>query len=75
MVDVRVRLRGGPEDGRDVSIDADTSGRPVPRVSFPARCPHGAPAPPTPPPMLVYERHSRRADGVWIFRYIGIEFD
>ena len=69
MADIRVRLRGGPQDGNEVTVSADASGKPVPRISLPARVPN----PEAVPPQLIYEREGRAGDGTWEFRYVGAE--
>lgn len=69
MPDIRVRLRGGPQDGHELSVAADASGKPVPRISLPARVPN----PEAVPPQLIYERASLGGDGTWEFRYVGAE--
>ncbi|GAA2794475.1 hypothetical protein [Saccharopolyspora taberi] len=74
MGDVRVRLRGGPEDGREINVAADTSGNPVPRVTLPARRPQGnRPTAGQNAPLLAYERARSGSDGVWEFRFVGAE--
>ncbi|QUH03032.1 hypothetical protein HUO13_21380 [Saccharopolyspora erythraea] len=76
MGDVRVRLRGGPEDGREISVAADASGMPVPRVTLPARRAHGSPgAADQHAPLLAYERRRSASDGVWEFGFVGTETD
>ncbi|GAA2353619.1 hypothetical protein GCM10009854_34550 [Saccharopolyspora halophila] len=69
MPDIRVRLRGGPQDGHEVTVSADSSGKPVPRISLTARVPN----PEAVPPQLIYERASRNREGTWEFRYVGAE--
>ena len=74
MGDVRVRLRGGPEDGREISVAADASGMPVPRVALPARRSQGnRPAAGQNAPLLAYERTRSGSDGVWEFRFVGAD--
>lgn len=73
MGEARARLRGGPEDGREVRLEADAAGRPVPRVTLPFRRAATAPAT-TEHPMLIYERSGTLSDGAWLFRYVGVEF-
>jgi hypothetical protein len=67
---IRVSLRGGPEDGREIHVPADSSGVPVPRITLPARLPRNAQAL---PPLLIYERHDAPTSGQWEFRYVGAE--
>ncbi|MGW5643737.1 hypothetical protein ACWEV3_13560 [Saccharopolyspora sp. NPDC003752] len=69
MAEIRVRLRGGPEDGHEVAVSADVSGKPVPRITFPARARNSQAV----PPLLIYERGRRRPDGIWEFDYVGAE--
>lgn len=69
MPDIRVRLRGGPQDGNEVSVPADGSGKPVPRLTLPARARNAQAV----PPQLVYERGRRGPDGTWVFDYVGAE--
>ncbi|MFR9732179.1 hypothetical protein ACL03H_23385 [Saccharopolyspora sp. MS10] len=71
MEQVRARLRGGPEDGREVSVPADPTGHPVPRITVPVRPPRERRA--TPPPLLVYERSGSHSTGTWDFEYVGAE--
>ncbi|WP_433868597.1 hypothetical protein [Saccharopolyspora sp. CA-218241] len=66
MEDVRVRLCGGPEDGHEVSVSADPSGKPIPRITMPLKSPHVR-------AVVVYERHRARRDGSWEFNYVGVE--
>ncbi|GAA4833933.1 hypothetical protein GCM10025787_11970 [Saccharopolyspora rosea] len=69
MADVRVRLRGGPQDGHEVTVSADSSGKPIPRITIPARTRNSQAV----PPLLAYERRGRLPDGAWEFRYVGTE--
>lgn len=69
MADIRVRLRGGPEDGHEVTVSADASGKPIPRITLPARARNAQAV----PPLLIYERGARRPDGTWVFDYVGAE--
>ncbi len=74
MSAVRVRLHGGPEDEHEISVAADTSGIPTPRVALAARLPVDAKRPSGQrAPLLIYERRGTRGDGTWEFRYIGAE--
>lgn len=50
-------------------MSADSSGKPVPRISLTARVPN----PEAVPPQLIYERASRNREGTWEFRYVGAE--
>lgn len=72
MDQIRARLRGGPEDGRELDVPADPSGHPVPRITVPVRTESGR-RPVGPPPLLVYERSSSRHAGGWTFDYVGAE--
>ena len=72
MDQVRARLRGGPEDGREVSVPADPTGHPVPRITVPVRLPEQRRCS-TPPPLLVYERSGSKHTGTWDFDYVGAE--
>ena len=72
MEQVRARLRGGPEDGREVSVPADPTGHPVPRITVPVRAPQRRCAL-TPPPLLIYERSGAHSTGTWDFEYVGAE--
>ncbi|MGP4017033.1 hypothetical protein [Saccharopolyspora sp. 5N708] len=69
MADIRVRLRGGPEDGHEVTVAADASGKPIPRITLPARTRNAQAV----PPLLIYERGAKRSDGTWEFDYVGAE--
>ncbi|GAA0536162.1 hypothetical protein GCM10011581_24170 [Saccharopolyspora subtropica] len=69
MADIRVQLRGGPEDGHEVTVSADASGNPVPRITLPARVRNAQAV----PPQLIYERSTRGADGTWVFDYVGAQ--
>lgn len=69
MPDIRVRLRGGPQDGQELTVSADSSGKPIPRITLPAR----ARNPEAVPPRLIYERARKNGDGTWEFRYTGAE--
>ncbi len=74
MGTVRVLLRGGPEDGHEVSVPTNAAGAPVPRFTVPARRPDNGPLRTGQvPPQLVYERDDKAADGTWRFRYVGVE--
>lgn len=64
-----VRLRGGPEDGREVTVSTDTSGKPIPRITLTARVRNTQAL----APQLAYERRGCRPDGVWEFHYVGPE--
>ncbi|MEU6266095.1 hypothetical protein [Saccharopolyspora shandongensis] len=68
MAEIRVRLRGGPEDGHEVAVSADVSGKPVPRITFPARTRNSQAV----PPLLIYER-ARKRHGTWEFDFVGAE--
>ncbi|MGW1678303.1 hypothetical protein [Saccharopolyspora sp. NPDC002376] len=69
MPDIRVRLRGGPHDGHEVNAPADDSGKPIPRITLPARARNAQAV----PPQLAYERGRRGPDGTWEFNYVGTE--
>ncbi|GAA4615792.1 hypothetical protein [Saccharopolyspora hordei] len=69
MPDIRVRLRGGPRDGAEITVPADGSGKPVPRITLPARARNAHAV----PPQLAYERGRRGPDGTWEFHYVGAE--
>lgn len=74
MGDALARLRGGPEDGREVRLETDTAGRPVPRVMLPFHRPANAPIA-TELPGIIYERSGVLPDGAWLFRYVGVDID
>ncbi|MER7015482.1 hypothetical protein ABT324_28955 [Saccharopolyspora sp. NPDC000359] len=69
MPDIRVVLRGGPQDGSEVDVPADGSGKPIPRITLPARARNAQAV----PPLLIYERGRRTPDGTWQFHYVGAE--
>ncbi|MBB5157940.1 hypothetical protein [Saccharopolyspora phatthalungensis] len=69
MADIRVSLRGGPADGREVTVSADASGKPIPRITLPAHARNAQAV----PPLLIYERGARRPDDSWEFDYAGVE--
>ncbi|MCI2418274.1 hypothetical protein MOQ72_12615 [Saccharopolyspora sp. K220] len=69
MADIRVRLRGGPEDGHEVTVSADASGKPIPRITLPARARNAQAV----PPLLIYERGAKGSDGTWEFNFVGAE--
>lgn len=64
-----VRLLGGPEDGREVTVAADSAGTPVPRITLPAPARDARAF----APQLAYERRTCRPDGTWQFHYVGTE--
>ncbi|KEI43974.1 hypothetical protein [Saccharopolyspora rectivirgula] len=69
MEQVRGRLCGGPADGKEITVAVNASGKPIPRITFPATVPNAQAV----PPQLVYERRRQRGDGVWEFHYVGAE--
>lgn len=73
MDQVRARLRGGPEDGREVSVPADPTGHPVPRITVPVRPQSPPRCAAGPPPLLIYERSGSRTTEAWDFDYVGAE--
>jgi hypothetical protein len=71
---VRVHLHGGPADGRELDAPTDPAGLPIPRLTVSARLPCGVrSAAAGRPPLLVYERNRKRADGAWSYHYVGSE--
>ena len=72
MDQIRVRLRGGPEDGREITVPADTSGHPVPRITGPVRGPE-PPRAAAAPPLLIYERAEPGRADTWEFDYVGAQ--
>ena len=52
-----------------MTVSADPSGKPIPRITIPARTRNSQAV----PPLLAYERRGRLPDGAWEFRYVGTE--
>ncbi|MEU6269039.1 hypothetical protein [Saccharopolyspora shandongensis] len=61
---VHAELIGGPEDGRSFIIPAPDTDLPLGQFTFPS--PRDGEA-----PCARYDRHDRRADGVWRYQYAG----
>ncbi len=73
MEQIRVRLRGGPADGREITVPADQSGHPVPRITVPVHRPESPRAAAVPPPLLIYERAEPGPSDTWEFEYVGAQ--